>query len=122
MKDLNYKNIIILLSLIIAEVAAESLLQHASTKTLISAWENSLILGIIAYMMVAFLFYYFLKNYNGSFGLANIIWQVSNIIIITLISHFILDSQLNQIQWVGLVFLIIGFALSAMKGPISNYL
>ena len=109
-KNIKYNGVITLIALIISEVAAESLLRNASKKT--DSWEYSLILGIIAYIAVAYLFYSFLRDYSGSFGLANIIWQVANILIITAISNFILGDKLNKIQWIGFVLLIIGFILS----------
>jgi len=107
-----------LLLLICAEVVAESLLKNASKTT--GSWEYSLILGMVAYIVAAYLFFIFLKSYSGSFGVANIIWQVANILIITIISHFILGNKLNRIQWLGFLFLIAGFILSGLgKGLIS---
>jgi len=113
-EHINFKSIVILIALICTEVAAESLLRNASKN--VGSWEYSLILGIIAYIAVAYLFYSFLRDYSGSFGLANIIWQVANILIITAISNFILGDKLNKIQWVGFALLIIGFILTGDNG------
>ena len=118
----HWKGILLLALLIGVEVLAETFLKKASTKhTTGLNWSRSLIFGIISYIFVAFLFYFFLSKFSGTFSVANIVWQVANILIITLVSKFVFGDHVNWIQWTGFVFLIIGFLLSGIEGETSLY-
>ena len=89
-------NLFILLSLILTEVIAETLLK-----------KNKVMEGVLLYSLVAYLFYLFLKNFKGSFSRANILWQSLNIISVSLVSVYIFKTKLTSKQWLG-IFLIIG--------------
>ena len=119
----HWKGIVLLGLLIGIEVVAETFLKKASTQNTSGGlnWSRSLILGVVSYIIVAFLFYFFLSKFSGTFSIANIAWQVANILIITLISKFIFGDHINWIQWVGFVLLVFGFILSGMEGKTSYY-
>jgi multidrug transporter EmrE-like cation transporter len=111
-------DIIILIALICTEALAETFLKNASTHKSMWILKNErlqLIIGMLCYMLVAYLFYIFLNRFKGSFSLANIIWQVSNILLVTAISFVFFKTKMNSIQWIGYVLLIIGLVLSGME-------
>ena len=123
LSNITWKSGLLLVVLIISEIIAETFLKKASKKKtgILMNWSRSLGLGVLSYILVAVLFYLFLKEYSGSFSLANIIWQVANILIVTLMSKFIFGDKVNWIQWIGFVFLVIGFILSGLEGETSYY-
>lgn len=109
---------ILLIILIIVEAFSESLIRYSITNKplgFIKKKSEQLSLGVIGYIGVAFLFYLFLKYFKGSFAFANAIWQIGNIIIITLISMFLFNTKLNTFQWIGFSLLIIGLILFSIE-------
>ena len=109
---------VLLLVLILVEAISESLIRYSITsKSLgfIKSKSVQLSLGILGYVAVAFLFYLFLKYFKGSFAFANAIWQIGNIILITLISMFLFNTKLNFVQWIGFSLLIIGLILFSIE-------
>ena len=109
---------VLLLVLILVEAISESLIRYSITsKSLgfIKSKSVQLSLGVIGYIAVAFLFYLFLKYFKGSFAFANAIWQIGNIILITLISMFLFNTKLNFVQWIGFSLLIIGLILFSIE-------
>ena len=109
---------VLLLVLILVEAISESLIRYSITsKSLgfIKSKSVQLSLGVLGYIAVAFLFYLFLKYFKGSFAFANAIWQIGNIILITLISMFLFNTKLNFVQWIGFSLLIIGLILFSIE-------
>ena len=126
--QLSIFDITILIALICTEALAETFLKNASTHK--SMWfikneKLQLLLGMLCYVVVAYLFYLFLTKFNGSFSLANIIWQVSNILLVTAISFIFFNTKMNSVQWIGYVLLLIGLVLSGVETvpkSLSKYL
>ena len=119
MAVLKFYDIVLVSSLILTESLAETLLKYSSSnKKFLFIKDSNMLLfgGIFSYIIVAYLFFLFLKDFKGSFSLANIIWQISNIIVITTISFIFFKTKMNWIQWVGFGFLIIGLILSGIDG------
>ena len=119
MAVLKFYDIVLVSSLILTESLAETLLKYSSSnKKFLFIKDSNMLLfgGIFSYIIVAYLFFLFLKDFKGSFSLANIIWQISNIIVITTISFIFFKTKMNWIQWVGFGFLIIGLILSGLDG------
>ena len=119
MAVLKFYDIVLVSSLILTESLAETLLKYSSSnKKFLFIKDSNMLLfgGIFSYIIVAYLFFLFLKDFKGSFSLANIIWQISNIIVITTISFIFFKTKTNWIQWVGFGFLIIGLILSGIDG------
>jgi len=111
-------NLALLILLIIVEALSEVFLRSSTTSKPLGFIKNKysqLFLGIIGYVFVALLFYLFLKYFTGSFAFANAMWQIGNIIIVTLASIVIFNTRLNSIQWVGFIFLIIGLFLFSIE-------
>ena len=102
---MNNKSKFILLLLVIIEIIAETLI-HKSINNI-----NYLYIGILFYILVSILLYLFLKYYDGSFAIGNTIWQVSNILLISLISYFIFKEKLYYKDIIGLLFIIIGIII-----------
>lgn len=108
----------LLILLIIVEALSEVLIRSSTTSKplgFIKHKYSQLFLGIIGYIFVALLFYLFLKYFRGSFAFANAMWQIGNIIIVTLASIVIFNTRLNSIQWIGFIFLIIGLFLFSIE-------
>ena len=108
----------LLILLIIVEALSEVLIRSSTTSKplgLIKHKYSQLFLGIIGYIFVALLFYLFLKYFRGTFAFANAMWQIGNIIIVTLASIVIFNTRLNSIQWIGFIFLIIGLFLFSIE-------
>ncbi len=126
--QLSVFDITILIALICTEALAETFLKHASTHKSIWIIKNEnlqILLGMICYVIVSYLFYLFLTRFKGSFSLANIIWQVSNILLVTAISLVFFKTKMNYIQWIGYILLIIGLVLSGVETipkDLSKYL
>tara|TARA_B110000114_G_C14984934_1_gene354096 strand:+ start:278 stop:637 length:360 start_codon:yes stop_codon:yes gene_type:complete len=109
---------ILFILLIIVESISEVLIRVSITDKpfgFIKDKSSQLLLGVIGYIFVALLFYLFLKYFRGSFAFANAMWQIGNIIIITLVSIFLFNTKLNYIQWLGFLFLIIGLILFGIE-------
>jgi len=122
--SLNYFNILIVLALITVEALAETCLKYASISKPMWGISNKnvmLFIGLILYIFVAYLFYTFLRNFTGSFALANIIWQISNILIVTTISLIVFKTKMTRLQWLGYILLIIGLLLSSLDKPMNEY-
>lgn len=105
-----YFNYLILFFLIIVEILAATFIKYSSENKpfyFIHNYKFLLFLGVILYNLVAILFYLFLKYYNGNFAQANLLWQIINIIFITLISFFIFNETINYIQFLALICMLI---------------
>lgn len=106
---------IIVMLLILSETLAETYIKKASVENNPRYSNILLASGMIGYVMVSYIFYIFLKYFNGSFALANIIWQIGNILLITLVSILYFNTKLSYIQWTGFIFLIIGLILFGIE-------
>lgn len=94
----------ILITLIISESSAQTLLQTAKNK---NGEKLYLILGVLFYSLVGFVYYFFLKLSNN-LGLANIIWNTSTSIIISLISILYFKQKLKLKQILGAIIIVLG--------------
>jgi len=99
-------SIIVLGLLILVEAIAEYFINLSNTSNKL----YYLYIGMVTYLLVAYLFYLFLK-FGTSFAVSNTIWQVSNIIILSLVSYFIFKERLTKIQWFGIFLAIISVLL-----------
>ena len=98
--------IILLAAIIIVETIGAVLLNKASKN------ENNLllVLGIIAYIFVAILFYWLVKI-EKNMAIVNTVWQAANIVIVTAISYFMFKENLNTMQILGITLAFIGILL-----------
>jgi small multidrug resistance pump len=98
--------IILLFTIIFVETIGAVLLNKASKN------ENNilLLLGIIAYIFVAIIFYWLVKL-EKNMAIVNTVWQAANIIIVTAISYFMFKENLNTMQILGITLAFIGILL-----------
>lgn len=99
-------SVLVLSLLILVESIAEYFINLSKTSNQL----YYLYIGMITYVFVAYLFYLFLKL-GTSFAVSNTIWQVSNIIILSLVSYFIFKENLTKIQWTGICLAIVSVFL-----------
>ena len=105
----------LLLLLVLVELMGEYLL-YSSSKMNNS---NYLYLGVVAYIIVAYIFYMILKRRN-TLAISNILWQGSNIIIVSLFSYLILKEKLLTRQIIGIVVTFIGLLLVELPSDYLN--
>lgn len=101
-------NLFLLLSLIVTEAIAETLLK-----------KDKVFIGILLYSLVAYLFYLFLKNFKGSFSRANILWQSLNILLVTFVSILMFKTKLTIKQWSGIFMIVVGLILNS-ESQVAN--
>ena len=98
--------IILLLAIIIVETTGAVLLHKAGK----NGNNLLLILGIIAYIFVAILFYWLVKL-EKNMAIVNTVWQAANIVIVTSISYFMFKENLNNMQILGITLAFLGVLL-----------
>jgi multidrug transporter EmrE-like cation transporter len=98
--------IILLFAIIIVETIGAIFLNKASK----NGNNILLLLGIIAYIFVAILFYWLVKL-EKNMAIVNTIWQAANIVIVTTISYFIFKENLNNMQILGIILSCVGILL-----------
>ncbi len=102
---MRFIDIILLTILILIEVYASFLIKNAVKR------KESPIAGVIFFSLVGYTFYQYLKNFKGSFSFGNILWQVGNVVMITLISLLFFKEKMNKYQWLGLMLMLSGLLL-----------
>lgn len=98
--------IILLMAIIIVETIGAVLLNKAGK----NGNNLLLVLGIIAYIFVAILFYWLVKL-EKNMAIVNTLWQTANIVIVTVISYFMFKENLNNMQIVGITLAFLGILL-----------
>lgn len=105
-KKFDWKLTIIIILLVIVETLAQTSCEQAASLVknnkyfFISA-------GIFLYGLVGYLYYLALQQ-KISLAIANIIWQISTIIIVTLVSVFFFKQPISKKEIIGIVIVIIG--------------
>ena len=105
--NLDFVSFILLSILIFLEVISTNFIQtYINKKNIIY-----IISGCSGYLLVGILFYYYLLYYKGSLAIGNILWQVCNVLFVTLLSVLYYKEKLSYNQIIGIIFIIIGFIL-----------
>ena len=105
--ELDTKSFLLLSLLIIIEVlSTTSIINYTKNKNYLY-----IIGGSIGYLLVGILFYLYLEYYKGSFVIGNIIWQVCNVLFVTLIGVLYYKNSLSNKEIYGLLLIIIGLLL-----------
>jgi len=87
---------IVLVLLVGMEIGAELCLEQY-----VKASDYKWVLGgVLLYLLVPFAFLYVLMNHD-SLVVANTLWQVGNIIGLSVVGYFVLHEKLSATQWVG---------------------
>ena len=105
----------LLLLLVLVELMGEYLLYTSSKMNN----NNYLYLGMVTYIIVAYIFYMILKR-RKTLVISNILWQGSNIIIMGLFSYLILKEKLLTRQIIGIVVTFIGLLLVELPVDFLN--
>jgi len=105
--DLDINSFVLLFILIIIEVISTNFIQsYINNKNIIY-----IISGCSGYLIVGILFYYYLLYYKGSLAIGNILWQVCNVLLVTLLSVLYYKEKLSYKQIIGIILIILGFIL-----------
>jgi len=99
---------LLLVIVIILETATMTLLEYSANNH-----NNYYILGIILYAITAYIFYRVLII--GKLGISNALWNVSTIILITLVSIFYFKEELDIYGKFGIMFAILSVILMEYK-------
>ena len=82
---------------------------EAGAETLLTLWSKgdkrawALAAGIGLYALVGLAFALALRLGGGSLAVVNALWQVANIVVVTLIGVFFMRNKLSHIEWLGIL-------------------
>ena len=99
--------ILLFLGIVIFEILALYLLTEWS----IHNKPYTFILGVLAYILVAIQFAYIMKLAKNKLALINALWQIINLIFITLLGVYLYKEKLSSCQYVAIVLAIIAVIL-----------
>lgn len=107
---MDLKSIILITILVILELLSVSSLKYWS----VIKDNTFLILGIIGYLSVGCLFAYILYTHSNM-TIINALWQVLNIILVSIVGILIYKESLSNIQYIGILFAIIATIIFAIS-------
>lgn len=87
------------------ESFAQSAIQWAHRND--SKWH--LLIAIACYSVVS-VFLYVAYNYKGV-GMVNVLWSGMSILLMLTIGYFIFDEKISKLEWLGIVFILIGMMI-----------
>lgn len=107
---MDLKSIILITLLVILELLSVSSLKYWSVRK-----NNTfLILGILGYLAVGCFFAYILHTHSNM-TIINALWQVLNIILVSIVGILIYKEKLSVIQYIGMIFAIIATVIFSIS-------